>query len=138
MQAKTLVAAWCAAVVTFLALDALWLTVLMGDTYASYLGDMMLATPRWLPAILFYLLYISALLVFAVKPALVKRDWRAAALLGALLGLASYGTYDLTNLATLRGWPWQLSVIDLAWGTFLSSVAASAGYAAGSKLRSGT
>ena len=70
------------------------------------------------------------LVVFAVLPALHKHDWRSAAVLGGLLGLVAYGTYNLSNLATLRNWPWELTVIDMAWGTFLSSVTASAGYAA--------
>ena len=81
----------------------------------------------------FYVLYPAGLVVFAVMPAVRKHDWRAAAVLGGLLGLVAYGTYDLSNLATLRGWPWQMTVIDMAWGTFLSGVAACGGYVAGDR-----
>ena len=120
-----------ATALALLAIDALWLAVLMGPTYQSYIGALMLTEPKLLPAALFYVLYPFGLMVFAVMPALRKRDWRAAALLGGLLGLVAYGTYDLSNLATLRGWPWQMTAIDMAWGTFLSASAACAGYAAG-------
>jgi uncharacterized membrane protein len=125
--------AYGATLLSLLVIDALWLTVLMGATYQSWLGPLMLATPNWLPAALFYLLYPAGLLVFAVRPALRERDWRTAARLGALLGLVAYGTYDLSNMATLRGWPWQMTLVDMAWGTLLSAVAACAGYRAGAK-----
>ena len=130
MSVRKLLFAFFATMLTLLAIDALWLTVLMGATYQAYIGALMLAEPKLAPAALFYVLYPMGLVVFAVAPAVRKRDWRAAAGLGGLLGLVAYGTYDLSNLATLRGWPWQLTIIDMAWGTLLSGVAASAGYAA--------
>ena len=122
---------FAATLLALLAIDALWLAVLMGPTYQSYIGALMLSEPKLLPAALFYILYPVGVMVFAVIPALRKRDWRSAALLGGLLGLVAYGTYDLSNLATLRGWPWQMTAIDMAWGTFLSASAACVGYAAG-------
>ena len=130
MHVRKVLFAFLATMITLLAIDALWLSVLMGSTYQSYLGPLMLAEPKLVSAALFYVLYPLGLVVFAVMPALRKQDWRAAALLGGLLGLVAYGTYDLSNLATLRGWPWQLTIIDMVWGTFLSGIAASAGYAA--------
>jgi uncharacterized membrane protein len=133
MSARTTIYALLGTMLTLLAIDALWLTVLMGATYESYLGSLMLAEPKLVPAAVFYVLYPIGLLVFAVVPALRKHDWRTAMLLGGLLGLVAYGTYDLSNLATLRGWPWQLTIIDMAWGTFLSAVSASAGYLAGKR-----
>ena len=130
MNARKLLIAFFATMLTLLALDALWLAVLMGPTYQSYIGALMLDQPKLVPAALFSVLYPVGLVVFAVLPALHKHDWRSAAVLGGLLGLVAYGTYNLSNLATLRNWPWELTVIDMAWGTFLSSVTASAGYAA--------
>ena len=122
--------AFFAALFALLAMDALWLGVLMTSTYQSYLGALLLDEPRLLPTALFYALYPAGLVVFAVTPAFHKRDWRSAAVLGGLLGLVAYGTYNLSNLATLTLWPWQLTVIDMAWGMFLSSAAATAGYGA--------
>lgn len=121
--------AYAGTLVAFLAIDALWLGVLMGSTYKSYLGEMMLAQPKLLPAALFYLLYAVGLVVLAVMPALRADSWSMAAALGALLGLVAYATYDLSNLATLRGWPLPLTLIDIAWGTVLSATAACAGFA---------
>lgn len=124
-----LLIAYASTLIAFLAIDALWLGVLMGSTYKSYLGEMMLAQPKLAPAALFYLIYTVGLVVFAIMPALREGDWRYAASLGALLGLVAYATYDLSNLATLRGWPLPLTLIDIAWGTVLSSAAASIGFA---------
>ena len=133
MSARTFIFALLATMLALLAIDALWLGVLMGPTYKSYIGPLLMAEPKLLPAALFYILYPIGLVVFAVMPAVHKHDWRAALVLGGLLGLVAYGTYDLSNLASLLGWPWQLTVIDMAWGTFLSGVSACAGYAAGKR-----
>jgi uncharacterized membrane protein len=131
MNTRNIIFAFVGTMLALLAVDAVWLGLLMGPTYHAYIGELTLAEPKLLPAALFYLLYPVGLLVFAVLPALRKHDWRAALVLGGLLGLVAYGTYDLSNLATLRGWAWQLTVIDMAWGTFLSALSACAGYAAG-------
>lgn len=125
--------AYGAALLAFLLLDALWLAVLMGPVYAAALGPLLAAQPRWAPAAVFYVLYVLGLLVFAVVPGLRARRWRTAVALGALLGLVSYGTYDLSNYSTLQGWPLALTVIDMAWGAVLSAVAALAGYLAASR-----
>jgi uncharacterized membrane protein len=124
-----LLIAYATTLVTLLVIDGLWLTVLMGSTYKSYLGDLMLAQPKLLPAALFYLLYAFGLVVFAITPALREGGWKHAAMLGALLGLVAYATYDLSNLATLRGWPLPLTLIDIVWGAVLSGVAAAVGCA---------
>lgn len=134
MTARPYLCAFFAAMFALLAMDALWLAVLMKNTYQSYLGALLLDAPKLLPAALFYILYPAGLVVFAVMPALHKHDGRSAAVRGSLLGLVAYGTYNLSNLATLAGWPWQLTVIDMAWGMFLSSAAASAGYAAARRV----
>jgi uncharacterized membrane protein len=126
--------AYGAALCVFLAIDALWLAVLMKPVYGAALGPLLADTPRWAPAVLFYLLYVAGLLVFAILPGLRTRRGRTAAALGALLGLLAYGTYDLSNYATLRDWPLALTAIDMAWGTVLSAVSATAGYLAASRL----
>ena len=128
-----LVIASGAALAAFLAIDALWLGVLMRATYAQALGPLLAAQPRWAPAALFYCLYVMGLLVFAIVPGLRARRGRTAAALGALLGLVAYGTYDLSNYATLRDWPLALTAIDMAWGAVLSGMAAWTGYLAASR-----
>ncbi|SHH55911.1 DUF2177 family protein [Massilia sp. CF038] len=122
--------AYLGAMLAMLVIDGIWLGVLMADTYRDWLGEMMLDQPRWTPAALFYLLYTTGLVVFAVLPALRSNRLRQAALLGGLLGLVAYGTYDLSNLATLKQWSVTLTVVDVLWGGVLSALASCAGYLA--------
>lgn len=109
--------------------DFLWLGVLMPGQYQAWIGPLMLEQPRWAPAAAFYFLYPVGLVVFAVAPALERASGgvRAAAA-SALFGLVAYGTYDLSNLATLKGWPVALTVVDMLWGAFLSACAGLAAY----------
>jgi len=122
--------AYGASLVFMLVVDALWLTVLMGATYKSYLGPLMLAQPKLVPAAVFYLLFPVGLVVFGILPGLAAQDWPRAAMLCALFGLIAYATYDLSNLATLKGWPLPLTVIDICWGTVLSGAAGTVGFLA--------
>lgn len=108
----------------FLALDAAWLTT-MAATYRSLIGDLMADSFRLGPAAAFYLLYVAGVVGFAVMPALHQGSWQTAALKGAFLGLIAYGTYDLTNQATLKAWPLRMTMIDMAWGTFATALTAS-------------
>jgi uncharacterized membrane protein len=112
----------------FLAVDSLWLGLLARDFYASQLGELMRPEPQLAVAALFYTLYAGGIVVFAVAPALVTDSLVSALWRGALLGFLAYGTYDLTNLATLRGWPVPMSIVDMAWGTLLTAGAAAAGF----------
>jgi uncharacterized membrane protein len=123
--------AYAGTLLAFLLLDGLWLGVLMAPTYRTLLGPLMLDQPLLAPAAVFYLLYVFGCVVFVVLPAL---SWQRAARLGALLGLVAYGTYDLSNWATLKGWSAGLAVMDMAWGTFATGVACTAGYWLAHKL----
>lgn len=120
--------AYLASVVVFLAIDFVWLTVAGRFLYKPMLGSLLAAEPNIVVAGAFYLVYVIGVVVFAVLPAANAGSWLMALGLGALLGLVAYGTYDFTNLATLRDWPLAVSVIDLAWGTALTAVSALAGY----------
>lgn len=122
--------AYVAGLAFMAAVDALWLTVLMGATYKSYLGPLMLDQPRLAPAAVFYLLFSIGLVIFGILPGIAAQDWRRTAMLSALFGLLAYATYDLSNLATLKGWPLTLSLIDICWGAVLSGGAGTAGYLA--------
>jgi uncharacterized membrane protein len=125
---KQFVVSYLATGIIFLILDAIWLS-LMGPTfYRAMLGDKMLETFSLAPAVVFYLIYLAGVLVFAVYPALASGNWATAAVYGAFFGFCAYATYDLTNQATLKDWPVLLTVADLAWGTFVSGVSATLGY----------
>lgn len=107
--------------VIFLALDFLWLGVLAKNLYSHHIGFLMTDNIRWGAAFLFYSLYIFGLVFFAVMPAFKEGNLATAIINGALFGLICYATYDLTNLATLKGWPVKIVIYDLLWGTFISA-----------------
>ena len=122
--------AYIGSALVMLALDIVWLSLAVPRIYKPALGDLLADKPNLAVAGVFYLLYVVGVVVFAVLPALETRSWLQAAGMGALLGLVAYGTYDFTNLSTLRNWPLALSLIDVCWGIALTATAALAGYLA--------
>ncbi|ACM35044.1 MULTISPECIES: DUF2177 family protein [Rhizobium/Agrobacterium group] len=120
--------AYCATAAVFFTLDFLWLSKIALGFYKSRIGDMMRDQPNFTAAGLFYLFYIVGIVYFAVGPALQSGSLLTALVSGALLGLIAYGTYDMTNLATLKSWSLTLSLVDMAWGTVLTATAAGIGY----------
>ena len=125
----TYVVAYIATAVIFLGLDSLWLGVVAQSTYRRWIGHLMADETNMVAAFLFYMAYVVGLVIFAVAPALRDGAWSTAVIYGALFGLFAYGTYEMTNFATLRDWPIAMVLADLAWGTALSAVSAVAGYA---------
>jgi uncharacterized membrane protein len=122
------VIAYVATLIVFAIVDFVWLGFVAKDLYRNGIGHLMAPSPNWPPAVAFYLLYIVGLVYFAVSPALGADAWTRALIDGALFGFFCYATYDLTNYATLKGWPLTIVVADLAWGAFVSAVAATAGF----------
>lgn len=107
--------------------DMLWLGVIAQQIYERGLGHLLAAQPNWLAALLFYVIYPAGLMVFAVRPSLQAGARRSSFIAGGMFGFFAYATYDLTNLATLNDWPVGLSMLDIAWGAVLSSMASAAG-----------
>ena len=105
----------------FFVLDMLWLGLVAKSFYAAQIGYLMKTDINWTAAILFYLLFIVGLVLFVIIPAVEKSSWVHALLFGALFGLITYATYDLTNLATVKDWPLLVTVVDLAWGAVLAA-----------------
>ncbi|MFL0694795.1 MAG: DUF2177 family protein [Agrobacterium tumefaciens] len=128
------VIAYISTAVVFFALDYLWLTRIAIGFYREQIGNLMLASPNFAAAGVFYLFYVVGVVYFAVMPAVSAGSAVTALVNGALLGLLAYGTYDMTNLATLKGWSLQMSLVDMAWGAFLTATAAAAGYLAVSRF----
>jgi len=121
---KSFAIAYGAAVATFLVLDGIWLAVVAKSFYAEHLGALLRKQFLPAPAIAFYLVYTAGLVFLAVRPGQIDVSIGSVAFYGALVGFLAYGTYDMTNLATLKNWPWIISVVDLLWGTALSSTVA--------------
>jgi uncharacterized membrane protein len=106
----------------FFILDILWLGVIAKGFYRRQLGFILSPQVNWAAAVIFYLMYIAGILFFAVRPAVSNNSWGQAAALGALFGLFTYATYDLTNLATIKNWPLIIVVIDILWGVCLCTL----------------
>ncbi len=123
-----------ATLAVFLGLDFVWLSFVARSLYMSEIGPLLLPQGRLGPALLFYLIYIIGVVVFVIVPAVARGKASRATLFGALFGLVAYSTYDLTNLATLKGFTEKLTLIDLTWGAVATAIAASVGYALGRRL----
>lgn len=132
---KQVLVAYASAAAAMLALDSIWLSTMASRLYRPELGDLLADEFRAEPALAFYALYIFGVTRFAALPALRGGGWRKALFDGALLGLVAYGTYDLTNQATLRHWPPVVTAFDLLWGAFLTGVSAVAGYLAANRVK---
>lgn len=105
----------------FFAIDMVWLGFVAKDFYSKQIGFLLKSDVNWAAAILFYLLFIVGLILFVVMPAMEKGSWSHALIFGALFGLITYATYDLTNLAVAKGWPLLVTIVDLIWGAVLAA-----------------
>jgi uncharacterized membrane protein len=128
MRATLFVQTYFVSLVAFLALDFAWLGWIARGFYRQQLGHLLSPEVRWIPAILFYALFVAAVVVFAVAPAIERGSFSRALLLGGFFGIVTYATYDLTNLATLKGFPTLVAAVDITWGCILTSVVAAVGY----------
>ena len=122
---------YLATLVAFFAVDLVWLGLVARTFYRKYLGFLMAPKVNWPAALIFYLLFVVGILVFAVLPGLESGSLKTTLLRAALFGLIAYATYDLTNLATLKDWPLTVTIVDLVWGTAVSVLVSVAGYFAG-------
>lgn len=128
MNISTISQVFAATGATMFALDMVWLGVVAKGLYAREMGTLLRPDVKWVPALIFYLLYVTAVVVFVVMPAAERRSLARALGLGAFFGLAAYATYDLTSLALIRDFPLRIVLVDLAWGMALTAVASGAGY----------
>lgn len=118
---RAFVVAFVAAALAFLLLDAVWLTTMASRLYRPAIGHIMREDFDVLAAAAFYALYLAGMVIFVVRP---SANARVALARGAFFGLVCYGTYDLTNQATVAGWPWHVTAVDLAWGAFVTAASA--------------
>jgi uncharacterized membrane protein len=124
-----IIKAFGATLLPLLVLDGIWLGTMSKFFYSKQLGSLMAKNPMWIAAVAFYLAYTIAVAYFIVAPAVAGSiPWWQVLLRGAFFGFVAYATYDLTNQATIQGWPVLVTVVDLAWGTFLTAVASIVAY----------
>jgi len=131
---KNFIIAYLATLLTFLAIDAIWLGLIAKKFYAAQLGPLMREDVLFLPAGIFYLFYSAGIVLLAIRPEQTGLSLVNIAFYGAVVGFIAYGTYDVTNLATLKNWPVLMSIVDFVWGICISSAVAVAGAMAVNKL----
>lgn len=128
MTIKTVVISYLLTFIVFLAIDMIWLGFVARSLYRKYLGDFLSDKVNWTAAFIFYLIFVIGISIFAIYPAVNKDSVYNALLLGALFGFFTYATYDMTNLATLKGWPVPIVIIDIIWGAVLSALVSLSGF----------
>jgi len=128
MQMSRVLLTYGVSVPVFFIVDMIWLGVIARGFYRKALEPLLTPNINWTAAIIFYLLFLVGILIFALLPGMEKRSLVYTVGMAALFGLISYATYDLTNLATLRDWPLMLSIVDMMWGSFLSASTAGLTY----------
>ena len=119
----------------FFAIDMVWLGLVAKNFYRNQIGFLMKSELNWIAALIFYLLFIVGLVLFVIAPAIEKKSWMHALLFGALFGLITYATYDLSNLATIKDWPLLVTIVDLIWGATLAASVSIATYFIAQKLK---
>lgn len=123
-----LVKTYVTALLLFFLIDFIWLVVIAKNLYQKKLGYLMSDQPNWIVAALFYLIFLAGLVFFVIHPALTKESFRYALFAGMFFGFVTYSTYDLTNLATLKDWPYLITIIDLIWGSVLGGLVSTLTY----------
>lgn len=120
--------AYVSTAAVFIAIDYVWLSRVAFRFYGDRLGDLLLAKPDMAAAAAFYTVFVVGIVIFAVAPAMRGSSALTAFGFGLLFGFFTYGTYDWTNYATLRGWSLTVSVIDNIWGACLTGFSALMGF----------
>ena len=128
MQMSRILLTYAVSVPVFFCIDMIWLGVIAKGFYRNSLEPLLTPNINWIAAIIFYLLFLVGVLIFAVLPGMERRSLVYTVAMAALFGFIAYATYDLTNLATLRDWPLMLSIVDMIWGSFLSASTATMTY----------
>ena len=113
----------------FFVIDIIWLGFIARGFYRRQLGFILSPEVNWIAAAIFYLMYIAGIIFFAVRPAINSNSWGQAALLGGLYGFFTYATYDLTNMATIKGWPLAIVIMDILWGVCLCTLVSISSFA---------
>lgn len=114
--------------ITFLGIDSIWLTQVAPKFYQSQIGALMKKSPNLIAAFIFYLLFVMGLLYFVILPNMETKNISKIIISGALFGLITYATYDLTNLAVTKDWPVLVTIVDMIWGTLLTALVSLVSY----------
>lgn len=134
MSFAKIIILYVASLVVFFAIDLVWLGLISKNFYNTQLGHLLSPKVNWAAALIFYLIFIAGILVFAVLPGVEGGSLGKTALMAAFFGLVCYATYDLSNAATVKGWPMIVTVVDMVWGVTISTIVGVAAYYIGRLL----
>jgi uncharacterized membrane protein len=109
-------------IVPLIVLDGVWIMIIAKSFYAEKMGFLFSKSINMTPVLFFYPIYSLAILLLAILPAVKSNSWQEALWRGAILGIAAYGAYDLTNHATIKGWPLSMTLLDMFWGTLVTAL----------------
>ncbi len=123
-----LVILYVSTLIPFLIIDIIMLRAVMLPLFERNIGALLAEETKIGVALVFYLFYVAGIIYFAILPGVRADQPSLVVLNGALLGLLAYGTYEATNMATLKGWSWQMVAVDVAWGGVLTALTAYLGY----------
>jgi uncharacterized membrane protein len=123
-----LLTAYIASLALFLLLDLAWITIIASNFYKRNIGELLSESPKLIPAIVFYTVYIAIMFYLIIQPSVMKNNLIEAAIGGALFGVVGYGTYSVTNYAIIKNWSYCVTVIDIIWGAFISAFASIVGF----------
>jgi uncharacterized membrane protein len=128
MDLKNLIFSYIFTLLVFFIVDMLWLGVIAKNIYGQQLGSFLRKDVNWAAAFIFYFIFVAGICYFCILPAVDGGTILKALISGSIFGLITYSTYDLTNLATIKGWPLKITLIDISWGVALSTMVSAAGY----------
>lgn len=114
--------------IPFLLIDMVMLRAVMLPLFERNIGTLMAEETKIGVALVFYLFYVAGIIYFAILPGVRYDQPSLVVINGAILGLLAYGTYEATNMATLKGWSWSMVATDVVWGAILTATSAYLGF----------
>ncbi|MDC6448057.1 DUF2177 family protein [Alphaproteobacteria bacterium] len=118
---KILLSSTLIAALIFLIIDVIWLSFAVKSFYRPNLGHLLLDKPVMWAAAMFYIIYVLGLAVVIIEPSLSSENTTKFLFQAFMFGLVAYGTYNLTNMATVRGWSPTVVFVDMLWGGSLTA-----------------
>ncbi len=119
---KKLVSLYVIAILTFVFIDVLWIAFVARPLYDQYMGQLLVTNFRWLPAIIFYFMFVFGIVFFVLKPAINDKNYPLTLKRALLYGLVTYGTYVLTSFAALDGFSLMIVITDVLWGITVTTL----------------
>ena len=120
--------------IIFLIIDIIWLSFSVKSFYGPRIGHLFADKPVIWAAAMFYIIYVFGLGVVIIEPSINFDDTFKFLFKAFMFGLVAYGTYNLTNMATVKGWSPSVVFVDMLWGGSLTALSSYYGIFIAKKL----